>query len=173
MLKRPILLPLFSLLIAAHAVNGAPSVATEKEYQQVRTIALRDPKVQDAYRDADRKLEEKMIKIDPALESYIHARRSGKVSAPAAKPAAVASKTAAQPVPAKAAVPKQTYTVTAGETLASIAAKYGVSVSALKVANQIKDERKLRIGQVLTIPAGKKNAPAKEKGLWERLKPGA
>ena len=173
MFKHPILSPFFSLLIAANAANGASSVATEKEYQQVRTIALRDPRVLDAYRDADRKLEEKMIRIDPALESYIQTRRSGKVSAPAAKPAATASKPAAKPVPAKTVVPKQTHTVAAGETLGSIAAKYGVSISALTAANQIKDERKLRIGQVLTIPGAKKGVPTKEKGLWERLKPGA
>ena len=172
MLKHPILSPFFSLLIAANAANGASSVATEKEYQQVRTIALRDPRVLDAYRDADRKLEEKMIRIDPALESYIHARRSGKANTPAAKPAATGSKPAAKPVSAKPAVPKQTHTVAGGETLGSIATKYGVSISALKAANQIKDERKLRIGQVLTIPGGKKIAPAKEKGLWERLKSG-
>ena len=173
MLKHLFLLPLFLLFIAAHAVSGAPAVATEKEYQQVRTIALRDPKVLDAYRDADRKLEEKMIRIDPALESYIRGRRSGKVSAPPAKPTPTATKPFAKPTPAKAEAPKQTYTVTAGETLASIAGKYGVSVSALKAANQIKDERKLRIGQVLTIPGGQKNAPSKGKGLWERIKPAA
>lgn len=170
MIKSAILLLIFSLLTAAHAANGAPSAAIEREYQQVRTIALRDPRVQDGYRDADRRLEEKMIRIDPALESYIRARRSGKVSAPVTKPAATASKPAA---PAKAATPKQTHTVASGETLGTIAAKHGVSVSALTAANEIKDERKLRIGQVLKIPAGKKSAPAKEKGLWERLKPGA
>ena len=172
MLKSAILLPLFSFLAVAHGANGAPSAALEKEYQQVRTIALRDPRVQDAYRDADRRLEEKMIKIDPALEPYVRARRSGK-GIPVAKPAATAPKPVAKPAPARAVAPKQVHTVAAGETLGSIAAKHGVSISALTAANQIKDERKLRIGQVLTIPAGKKSAPTKEKGLWERLKPGA
>ena len=139
----------------------------------VRTIALRDPRVQDAYRDADRKLEAKMLKIDPALESYIQSRHTGKAQAPAAKPASTASKAAGKPATAKTPGPKNTHTVAAGETLGSIAAKHGVSVSALKAANQIKDERKLRIGQVLAIPGGKKTAPPKGKSFWDRFKPGA
>ena len=173
MLKRLIVLSLSSLLAAAATVNAAPSVSTEKEYQQVRTIALRDPKVQDAYREADRKLEAKMLKIDPALESYMQTRRSGKVPAQASKPAGTVSKPVSKPTRAKAAGSKNSHTVAAGETLGSIAAKHGVSVSALKAANQIKDERKLRIGQVLAIPGGKKTEPPKEKSFWDRFKPGA
>jgi len=150
----------------------------EKEYQQVRTIALRDARVQDAYRDADRRLEEKMLKIDPALESYIRARRSGKVPAQVAKPAVVATKPVKAAAPKPAAKPaakvvhsKATHTVASGETLGGIAAKYGVSVAALKAANQIKDDRKLRIGQVLVIPGGKKTeaAPKTEKSFWDRF----
>lgn len=171
--NRPILVSLSSFLVAAAVVNAAPSVSSEKEYQQVRTIALRDPRVQEAYRDADRKLEAKMLKVDPALESYIQMRQTGKAPAPSQKTATTPSKSAGKPASAKTASPKNTHTVAAGETLGSIAAKHGVSVSALKAANQIKDERKLRIGQVLTITGGKKTAPPKEKGFWDRFKPGA
>lgn len=44
------------------------------------------------------------------------------------------------------------HTVTSGETLASIAAKYGVSVSALLAANSISDPNLIKVGQKLVIP---------------------
>ena len=171
--NRLILISLSSILATAAPLNAAPPISTEKEYQQVRTIALRDPKVQDAYREADRRLEAKMLKIDPALESYIQTRRTGKAPAAVSKPAPAPAKIASKPSHAKTAGSKNSHTVAAGETLGSIAAKHGVSVSALTAANQIKDERKLRIGQVLTIPGGKKIEPPKEKSFWDRFKPGA
>ena len=173
MFKRLLLVPLASIIGIAATVNAAPSASTEKEYQQVRKIALRDLKVQDAYREADRKLEAKMLKIDPALESYMRTRRTGNAAAAVSKPATTPAKSTGNPSPAKAAGPKKSHTVAAGETLGSIAAKHGVSVPALKAANQIKDERKLRIGLVLAIPGGKKIEPAKEKSFWDRFKPGA
>jgi LysM repeat protein len=45
-----------------------------------------------------------------------------------------------------------TYRVQRGETLFRIALRYGVSVEALAVANDIADPRQLRAGQVLVIP---------------------
>lgn len=51
------------------------------------------------------------------------------------------------------------HTVSAGESAESIARKYQISVGELVRANQITDPRKIRIGQVLTIPgAGAANA---------------
>ena len=44
------------------------------------------------------------------------------------------------------------HTVTRGETLASIAAKYGVTVSALLSANNISDPNLIKVGQKLVIP---------------------
>lgn len=44
------------------------------------------------------------------------------------------------------------HTVTRGETLASIAAKYGVSVSALLSTNNIADPNLITVGQKLVIP---------------------
>ena len=55
------------IFILPHGLRAASPGATEKEYQQVRTIALRDARVQSAYRDADRRLDAKIIQIDPAL----------------------------------------------------------------------------------------------------------
>lgn len=46
-----------------------------------------------------------------------------------------------------------TYTVVAGDTLAKIAGKFGVTMSALQTANNITDPNTIYVGQVLKIPA--------------------
>jgi LysM repeat protein len=46
----------------------------------------------------------------------------------------------------------QTYTVKAGDTLSTIAARFGVTVAALVQANGISDPTLIRVGQVLIIP---------------------
>jgi LysM repeat protein len=48
-----------------------------------------------------------------------------------------------------------THTVAAGETLSSIARRYGVGVGEIAAANGIADPNRIRIGQTLTIPGGK------------------
>jgi LysM repeat protein len=63
-------------------------------------------------------------------------------SAPAAAPRTVAAK------PARA----RTHTVAAGETLAAIARKSGVSLAALQAANPGVTPKKLRVGQALNLP---------------------
>ena len=172
---------IFSLALAAlilpHGLQAAPSAATEKEYQQVRTIALRDARVQAAYRDADRRLDEKIIRIDPALESYVKSRQAAREGVPAPKPVAKpfvaakpVAKPAASPAAARSSASKNTHVVASGETLGAIAAKHRVSVAALKSANHIQDERKLRVGQTLTIPSAKgAPQPKSEHGGWSRL----
>jgi LysM repeat protein len=47
----------------------------------------------------------------------------------------------------------KTHTVTAGETPAGIARKYGIKLDALMTANPKLDARRMRIGQTLAIPA--------------------
>jgi len=47
----------------------------------------------------------------------------------------------------------RTHTVAKGQTLSSIAAKYGVSVAAIADANGIENPNMIRTGQRLTIPA--------------------
>jgi murein DD-endopeptidase MepM/ murein hydrolase activator NlpD len=57
------------------------------------------------------------------------------------------------PITASAQSPNATsYTVKAGDTLASIAARYNVSVAALAQANGIQDVNVVSVGQVLVIP---------------------
>ena len=179
MIKR-ILLVSLSVLLVPHGLHAASSAATEKEYQQVRTIALRDARVQSAYRDADRRLDAKVIQIDPALESYVKGRQAAREGTPApkatpkpvAKPfvaAKPATKPATKATPAKPAA-HGTHIVATGETLGGIAAKHHVSTTSLKTANHIQDERKLRVGQTLTIPSGKATPQASKDGsVWSRL----
>jgi LysM repeat protein len=124
-----------------HAASGA---STEQEYQQVRKIALRDAKVKAAYEDADRKLEAKILQIDPALADYLR-RRTGETEVPKAS-------TMTKPAPAPGGF-HTTHTVIKGETLGGIASHYSVTVAALKTANHIEDEKKLAVGQVLNIPS--------------------
>ena len=49
--------------------------------------------------------------------------------------------------------PGRTYKVAAGDNLAKIAGRYGVKLESLRAANPGLNERKLRVGQTLTIPA--------------------
>lgn len=173
---RILLLPALTLALSQNLPAAHPA-DMEKEYQQVRTIALRDPRVQAAYRDADRKLDAKIVQIDPALDSYVKAKQAAREGTPPppTKPFAKA-RTTAKPAPKAAPVKPApapaagTHVVGRGETLGGIAAKHRVSVSALIAANHIQDERKLRVGQVLVIPNGKTPPPPKkESGIWSRL----
>jgi hypothetical protein len=142
-------LSLAAALSVTPALHAASAVNLDQEYQQVRKIALRDPKVRAAYDEADRKLEAKIVQIDPALAHYQPHRGGEPEAAPSApKPVAHTKPAAVPPVGGFHA----THTVTQGETLGAIASHYGVSVPALKSANHIADEKKLAIGQVLTIP---------------------
>jgi LysM repeat protein len=47
------------------------------------------------------------------------------------------------------------HTVTKGETLTSIAKHYNIPIADLKNANKIENERKLQIGQILSVPTPK------------------
>ena len=144
------MITLFVLLAGPLLPEGHAAGSPEQEYQQVRTIALRDARVRASYEDADRRLEDKILQIDPALAPYVHSRKQspGDGVMPSnerpehVKLAAFSGSTART----------RTHVVAKGETLSGIAAKYGASVSALKSANQIKDDRKLSVGRTLAIP---------------------
>jgi len=137
-----------AVLFAAPALHAASGATLDQEYQQVRKIALRDPKVKAAYEEADRKLEAKIVQIDPALAHYQPGRSAApEAAAPTPKPV-----THSKPAPVVGGF-HSAHTVAKGETLGGIASKYGVTVAALKTANHIVDEKKLAVGQVLSIPA--------------------
>jgi LysM repeat protein len=173
MAPKTTLFMLAAMTIAGTSLHAATSENTEREYQQVRTIALRDARVRAAYEEADRKLQEKILQIDPALSDYVHHRSSSgsssgtfavtNSSAPSEsggfrKPKK--TETATKSAPKKAASTTQpaspsstTYVVKSGDTLGAIASHYSVTVTALKTANHIADEKKLAVGQELKIPA--------------------
>jgi LysM repeat protein len=76
-------------------------------------------------------------------------------SSPAPTPTATRAPTAptasTAPTPTPAATP-QVHVVVRGETLIAIAARYGVTVVAIKDANGIKDPGLIYVGQHLVIP---------------------
>lgn len=125
------LLPPLSACSAAGAAGDL-----NQEYTQVRKIALKDPKVREAFQKANERLNDKILQIDPAL-----------------KPVVEGTHAQARPPQAAAPAAKTTHVVTEGETLGSIAKHYKVTAPALEKANHIADARKLRIGQKLAIPA--------------------
>ncbi|MGB8353084.1 MAG: LysM peptidoglycan-binding domain-containing protein [Chthoniobacteraceae bacterium] len=121
------------------------------EYAEARKIALKDVHVQEAYQRADEKLDDRILEIDPSLKSYMDKRKGQKPAASVpvkARTVAPVRHTVAESKPGRGG-----YVVAKGDTLSSIAVHYDVSVASLKSANGITDERKLRVGQKLVIPA--------------------
>lgn len=84
----------------------------------------------------------------PAASTVVATARPAP-TAPSARPSATpAAAPTATPAPAGTS-----YTVEKGDTLVAIAAKFKITVDALRAANpQVTDPTKLQIGQVLTIP---------------------
>jgi hypothetical protein len=115
-----------------------------REYNQVRAIALKDPRVRAAFDHANEKLNKRIIQIDPALKPFVERQSAEK------KPNALAAQS---PHAAHAVRAGATHIVAKGETLTSIAKQYKLSVNSLTMANHITKEATLRIGQKLVIPA--------------------
>jgi LysM repeat protein len=140
---------LLPILLAMPFACRAASADGEHEYAEVRKIALKDPKVQDAFHKAEERLDAKILEIDPSLKAEVDAH--SRVAAP--EPPA-AARPAARPAPSVAETTGsgRHYVVVKGDTLSSIAAHYKVKVAALQKANHIADARDLKIGQRLVIP---------------------
>ena len=176
-LRIPLVMCVIGLALPVLASAAESSKDQAQEYIQARKIALKDARVQEAYQRADEKLDERILEIDPSLKPYMD-RRKGQQPAASAPVKAKA----ATPVKHTAATPKKStgaaYVVTKGDTLSSIAVHYNVSVASLKSANNITDERKLRVGRKLVIPSAKSAAkttaaaPAAkaEPGFWDKVK---
>ena len=77
-----------------------------------------------------------------------------------ALPVSSGSSSASSPVAAAPRAGSGTYTVASGDTLGSIARKHGVKQGDLATLNTITDPAKLRVGQVLKLPAGAKTPSA-------------
>ncbi len=171
------------VLCSASLVLGAdPDL--EREYEQVRKIALRDAKVRAAFDAAEKKLEAKILEIDPELKRYLESRRiaqeptqttkretpktgwfsifRSKSKTESATPPRVGG---FQPVESG---PELKHEVVPGDTLSSIAVRYQTSVEEIQKANGLKDPRKLRVGQVLLVP-GVRELGETDKREWDRL----
>jgi LysM repeat protein len=165
---------IFTLPFLTSAANASQKDDQEQEYIQVRKIALKDSRVQEAFEKANERLDERILEIDPTLKSYMEKHDVAKSTGhEAAKPATPEKRTTA---PTKRDVHPSnggaTHEVKKGETLSSIAADYKVNVASLKSANNITDERKLHVGQKLVIPTATTGGsePRKDDDFWTRLK---
>jgi hypothetical protein len=105
------------------------------EYNQVRKIALKDPKVRAAFQRANDELDRRIIEIDPSLKPFVEQQRGTRKAAHSKKTTATT-----------------THVVTKGETLTSIAKRYHVSLDTLVQANGISKQTPLQVGQRLVIP---------------------
>lgn len=136
------------------AAFSAPSAKLDKEYDQVRAIALRDPKVKSAFEEANRKLEAKIVEIDPVLKGYVKGHPNPAPVKNTTAQSSVKPKPFMAPSKPKAATAHPTtHIIATGDTLSSIAAKYKITVAELKAANPTVDEKKLQVTEKLTIPA--------------------
>lgn len=113
-------------------------------------------------------LTEQIAKLRIVLEKSGDVPLAVSAPAPAAIPVAAAAPAAA-PAEFSTEAPKaeppdgKRHVVIKGETLTSIAKHYSITITDLKKANKEVDERKLQIGQTLTIPSPKTaEAPAKK-----------
>jgi hypothetical protein len=165
------------LLVSLCSASAAPASNLEQEYAQVRKIALKDPKVQEAYRKANERLNERILEIDPSLKPVVQ-QREGLPAATPTEETKLESRPAVSPAPEG-----RHHVVEKGETLSSIAAHYKVKVPALEKTNHITNDRTLQVGQKLLIPSPDATQPeaspassdpqAKDSGnLWDRLKTG-
>jgi hypothetical protein len=165
------------------AARASVQVDLDQEYSQVRKIALKDPKVQEAFARANDRLDEKILQIDPALKPIVerHARAVATVTVEKQEP-----KSVSHPITSSAPQGRE-HIIAKGETLSAIAVRYKVTVAALEKVNHITDDRKLQVGQKLMIPGadGIETQPAAESqegksrddggsggvgGIWDRLK---
>jgi LysM repeat protein len=132
----------FVVVLAASAVAGFASMRTAhggdltEEYNQVRKVALKDPKVRAAFKKANDELDKRIIEIDPSLKPFIEQQRATGKKVGQSKPVA------------------KTHVVVKGETLTSIARRYDLSVNSLVKANHLSNRATLQVGQKLLIPAG-------------------
>jgi LysM repeat protein len=189
-------LPLaFSIALCLFPQHRAAAGDIAQEYDQVRKIALRDPRVREAFDRANERLDEKIVEIDPALKGYVASHgQTQPASASASTPSHAAAPTpGSRPKPKPFVTQKAagssgtTHVVAAGDTLASLASRYHVSVASLEAANHISDPHKLQIGQTLVIPgksagasapaaasapAPARTAPAdpQPESMWDKLK---
>jgi LysM repeat protein len=158
-------------LVLTFALNplAAFSANLDSEYEQVRKIALRDPKVKAAFADANARLENEIVELDPTLKGYMKGQRGSAANDANHSRKPVAKPSSSSEAPAHGNM----HVIAAGDTLSSIAVHYKVTVADLKAANPSVAEKKLPVGEKLKIPSthhvAGKSEPAKA-STWDRLK---
>lgn len=136
-------LTLLGIAIIATVPCVAQEPQTNEELQAIR-------KMLEAQSSEIHELSKQIQALQATIQERTHAPSSPTVNAePEEKPIESA----------KATDSAATHTVAKGETLTSIARKYGVNVAELLKLNKITDDRKLQIGQALAIPQQAAESP--------------
>lgn len=134
--RRPAAALCAAVMACLATITAANASDLSQEYDQVKKIALKDPKVRAAFEKANAELDKRIVEIDPSLKPFVEKHRGMKKQA----------------APEKRAAVKTTHVVTKGETLTSIARHYHVSVDSLLRANHVSKQGTLQVGQRLVIP---------------------
>jgi LysM repeat protein len=145
---------LFSALLICSSWPAQADSIELREIRELRQIVEQQSKQIEALTQKVAKLGEALDhqKTPPPPANPAGASEHAAAAAPAPSPGAVpAPATPSAPeAPRAEAVGK--HTVAKGETLTSIAKLYNISVAELQKLNKIENDRKLQIGQTLTIP---------------------
>lgn len=154
--------------IAANAKKYFPDINYHPplKYKEIQLQSYLQPKTLEKYLGIP---QEKIIELNPALRPIVFSRQlpipSGYIlRIPASmSPQSVKEKLTGIPPTEKksASTILQYYTVRRGDTLSAISRHFRVSIDMLLIANQISSKNRIRVGQVLRIPArGKSVTPA-------------
>lgn len=156
--------------VAATSVLAADSIEVRELRELRQTVEQQSKQI------------EALIEHVSKLTQAIEAQKATAASAPAGSAAPPAGGPPASAAPGESAagdrsaeVPKAEaakpesaaasgkHVVSKGETLTSIAKQHNVTISELQKVNKIENDRKLQIGQTLTIPAPKPSEAQPEK----------
>ena len=154
--------PLLAVLGAlAPAVLAADAPLTQEVHELRRDVQMQAKKIE--------ALSEQILRLTQLVETA----KAAPVPLPPPSATTEIVKPAPAPEPeiqkAEAVPPPVKHTVEKGETLTSIAKHYNIPLPELQKLNKITNDRKLQIGQTLSVPAGKApetkvpEAPAEKK----------
>src|SRR5207249_4360917 len=142
---------LLAVAVVAAPAAWAEDSQTLEEMRTLRALVEKQLKQIDALTDQVAKLR---IALEKAGEVPLGSATPAPPPAPAVVLGPAAAEFSAETPKAEAADGKR-HVVIKGETLTSIAKHYNIPLPDLKKANKDVDERKMQIGQTLTIPTPK------------------
>ena len=167
-MRRIVLSPALAAAFFAALSSASGDSIELREIRELRQIVEQQSKQIETLTQRVSKLSEQLDRQKPGAQASGTAASEGAGSAPGSAPSTAA---AASTLPGAPTVEPETrraeaapkHTVAKGETLTSIAKVYNVTVSDLLKLNKIENDRKLQIGQTLTIPAPKPTETPAEK----------